>query len=133
MAISTGAVADYSQVLQIDPNLATLHANWPAIPRLTSMAPFPIHDNAVRIDGKNALAFFNRGLIRMQKDDIDGAIIDSTHALELDPRLFQSYHDRGLWAGWPRVRKAARSPTCKPSRDLRHRTLTPITLGSTSG
>ena len=38
----------------------------------------------------------NRGLIRMQKDDIDGAIVDSTSALELDPKLIQSYYDRGL-------------------------------------
>ena len=60
---------------------------------------------------KNPLAFFNRGLIRMQKDDIDGAITDSTRALELDPHQIQSYYNRGLGRMAKGESDGARSPT----------------------
>jgi tetratricopeptide (TPR) repeat protein len=42
------------------------------------------------------LAYDHRGLIEEQKNDLDGAIADSTQALELNPKDPVSYCDRGL-------------------------------------
>src|SRR6266496_4192063 len=38
----------------------------------------------------------NRGLAREAKGDLDGAIADFNRAIELDPKLAISYHNRGL-------------------------------------
>jgi len=42
-----------------------------------------------------AVDFFNRGYAKQAKGDLDGAIADYTHALELDPKHASVYNNRG--------------------------------------
>ena len=44
---------------------------------------------------KLAAAYYNRAYTKQGKGDIDGAIADYTHAIELDPRCARCYHNRG--------------------------------------
>jgi lipoprotein NlpI len=41
-------------------------------------------------------AYFNRGLIKEQKGDLNGAIADNTQALNLNPKDARAYCNRGL-------------------------------------
>jgi tetratricopeptide (TPR) repeat protein len=47
-------------------------------------------------EGSKAQAYENRGLVKQRKGDLDGAIADFSHAIELDPRLADAYQNRGL-------------------------------------
>jgi Tfp pilus assembly protein PilF len=42
---------------------------------------------AIVFDGGHAGAYYNRGLARLRKDDLDGALEDFDRSLELSPRL----------------------------------------------
>ena len=40
--------------------------------------------------------FFNSGLARQTKGDLDGAIADYSKAIELNPKIAEAYNNRGL-------------------------------------
>jgi tetratricopeptide (TPR) repeat protein len=42
-----------------------------------------------------AVDYYNRGLAKQAKGDLDGAIADHTRAIELDPKYVPAYNDRG--------------------------------------
>ena len=44
---------------------------------------------------KDAAAYTNRGIAKLQKSDWDGAIADFDRALQFDPKLAQAYDNRG--------------------------------------
>src|SRR5439155_2868327 len=44
---------------------------------------------------KDAAAYTNRGIAKLQKSDWDGAIADFDRALQFDPKLAQAYANRG--------------------------------------
>jgi tetratricopeptide (TPR) repeat protein len=41
------------------------------------------------------MAYYNRALARAQTQDIEGAILDNTKAIELDPSYADAYFNRG--------------------------------------
>jgi len=45
---------------------------------------------------KDAAAYADRGIAKLQKSDWDGAIADFNRALQFDPKLAQAYDNRGL-------------------------------------
>src|SRR5438876_487692 len=45
---------------------------------------------------KDAAAYANSGIAKLQKKDFNGAIADFNRALQLDPKLAKAYDDRGL-------------------------------------
>jgi len=51
---------------------------------------------AIRIDPKEAAAYFNRGLAWRSKGVYDNAIADYNQALALNPNSFQAYINRGV-------------------------------------
>jgi tetratricopeptide (TPR) repeat protein len=53
-------------------------------------------DEAIRLDPKNALAFYNRGRAYANKRDVDRAIGDYNEAIRLDPKYVLAFHSRGL-------------------------------------
>jgi tetratricopeptide (TPR) repeat protein len=42
-----------------------------------------------------AVDYYNRGLAKQDKGDLDGAIADYNRAIELDPKYFFAYNNRG--------------------------------------
>ena len=57
--------------------------------------PIAFYDKAVSANPFSSLAHTNRGLIREQRGDLQGAIDDYTAAITLDPRYAQAYVNRG--------------------------------------
>ena len=54
------------------------------------------HDQAIKIDPKNALAFNNRGNAYGAKRDNDRAIADYDQAIQLNPKYAPPFYNRGL-------------------------------------
>lgn len=58
----------------------------------------PYFDEAIRIDPKNAHAYFGRGYAWYKKKEYDSAIADFNNALEIDPRMAYAYNGRAaVW------------------------------------
>jgi Flp pilus assembly protein TadD len=47
------------------------------------------HDQAIKIDPKNALAYNNRGIMKLKKGDQEGGNADLARARELQPGIAQ--------------------------------------------
>ena len=92
----------------------------------------PIHDEeirfyseAIRLKPDFAEAFYNRGVARKDKGDLDGALADYNEAIRLQPDFAEAFNNRGLarkakaiWTAPSRttMRPSASSPTTlKPS------------------
>jgi uncharacterized membrane protein YjgN (DUF898 family)/Flp pilus assembly protein TadD len=54
-----------------------------------------LYTQAIAIDSKDAEAYYNRGLIRLQTRQYDLSVKDFTTALELDPKFYEAYCNRG--------------------------------------
>ena len=52
-------------------------------------------DRAIKLDSKNAVAYYERAYAKRQKKDITGAIADYTRAIELDGKDGDFYKGRG--------------------------------------
>lgn len=51
---------------------------------------------SIFLDGANAKSFINRGLVKGALKDLNGAMDDLNHALELNPRSKEAYLNRGV-------------------------------------
>ena len=51
---------------------------------------------SIRIDARNALAFYNRGLSYWDRRDFDKALADYEQAIRLNPGYAPTYYNRGL-------------------------------------
>jgi tetratricopeptide (TPR) repeat protein len=54
------------------------------------------YTEAIRLNPNSSFAYNNRGLIRRNSGDLQGAITDYTEAILLDPRYYNPYNNRGL-------------------------------------
>jgi tetratricopeptide (TPR) repeat protein len=55
-------------------------------------------DRAIKLDSKNAVAYYERAYAKRQKKDTTGAIVDYTRAIELDGKDGDFYKERGdVW------------------------------------
>ena len=91
----------------IDPLVKELVSSFKLVPRnldaeeakrLSSEAKAqqsPAPSSAPEVHPKDAEAYYNRGIAKLDKDDFDGAIADNTRAIELDPKLTDAYFNRG--------------------------------------
>ncbi|MEG4318693.1 MULTISPECIES: tetratricopeptide repeat protein [unclassified Microcoleus] len=92
-----GAIADYNQALQINPNYAKAYQNRGVARRRLGENQGAIGDynQALRIDPNFALAYSNRGNARRGLGDNQGAIADYNQALRINPNFAEAYYNRG--------------------------------------
>ncbi len=92
-----GAIADYTQAIQIDPNYAKAY-------RYRGVARYNLGDNqgaiddytqAIKIDPNYANAYYARGDARYLLGDKQGGIDDYTQAIRIDPNYANAYYNRG--------------------------------------
>jgi tetratricopeptide (TPR) repeat protein len=92
-----GAIADYTQVIALQPNDTAYNnralAHYDLGDRGAAMADL---DAAVQCNPHNYIAFCNRGYLRSEQGDKLGAIDDYTCALQLNPDYSTAYFYRGL-------------------------------------
>lgn len=92
-----GALADYSQVISIDPKNVGAYLGRATIRSLQGDPSGAIADDtkAIALDPSNVVAYSNRGNARAFKGDLPGAIADFNKAIELDPRHVRAFLNRG--------------------------------------
>jgi tetratricopeptide (TPR) repeat protein len=90
------AIADYDQVIKIDPRSPIAHNNRGNLYRLKKDTDKAITDftEAINLDPDYAGAYNNRGITWKFKD-IDKAIADFTESLKIDPKSALTYNNRG--------------------------------------
>ncbi len=93
----TGAIADYTQAIELDPKLAPAYNNrGNAKARLQDyMGAMADYTQAIELDPKLALAYNNRGAAKDELKDYIGAIADYTQAIALNPNYAPAYYNRG--------------------------------------
>jgi tetratricopeptide (TPR) repeat protein len=92
-----GAIADFSQVISIDPRSSTAYNERATVRASTGDPDGAIKDftQALAIDPLMAAAYNGRGNAKSAKNDPDGAIADFTQAIHFDPTLATAYESRG--------------------------------------
>lgn len=93
-----GAIADYSEVIRIQPHDDVAYTNRGLARYDLGDRPGAMEDFAVAIhhNPQNYIAFFNRGFVRSELEDKLGAIEDYTFALQINPDYSTGYFHRGL-------------------------------------
>jgi len=92
-----GAIADYTEVLRIQPTDDVARNNRGVIyydqgDREGALTDF---EQAVQQNSENFVAFFNRGMVRSEVGDRMGAIEDFSRAIHLNPDYTPAYFHRG--------------------------------------
>ncbi|MFM6246537.1 MAG: tetratricopeptide repeat protein, partial [Dolichospermum sp.] len=54
------------------------------------------YNQAIKFNPTLALAYYNRGIVRDDLGDKQGAIDDYTQAIKINPNLAQAYYNRGI-------------------------------------
>ncbi|MEH2048891.1 tetratricopeptide repeat protein [Nostoc sp.] len=94
----SGAIEDYTQAIEINPNYANAYMN-------RGLAHYDLGDNqaaiedynqAIKINPNYANAYINRGLARYDLGDKQTAIEDYNQAIEINPNDANAYYNRGL-------------------------------------
>ncbi|MEH1820406.1 MAG: tetratricopeptide repeat protein [Nostoc sp.] len=93
-----GAIEDYTQAIQINPNYAAAYIN-------RGLARYDLGDNqaaiqdynqAIQINPNDAAAYINRGSARSNLEDNQAAIQDYNQAIKINPNYANAYYGRGL-------------------------------------
>jgi tetratricopeptide (TPR) repeat protein len=92
-----GAIADYTQLLEIDPKSSATYLNRGLARQSSQDLDGAINDftKAIAINPDLATAYNARGIVKTTKNDLDGAIADYTEAIRIDPKLAMAYDSRG--------------------------------------
>ncbi len=92
-----GAIADFSQVLTLNPKFAAAFNNRAMARQAKGDFDGAIDDftQAISIDPQLAEVYFSRGNTKSIKGDLDGAMADFTQAISIDPRIEGAYFQRG--------------------------------------
>ena len=101
----TGAIADYTQILQYSTDDAVTY-NYRGIAYYDAGdAPAAIADltESIRLNSRQVAAYCNRGFIRAEQNDSTGAIADYTQALQNRPDLAIAYLYRGM--SWQKLER----------------------------
>jgi len=92
------AIADYDEVIKINPNSEIAFLNrglaWVANKEYNkAIADF---DKVIEINPHSARAYFNRASVLRVLNDYDKAIVDYDRAIEIDSEYADAYYSRGL-------------------------------------
>jgi tetratricopeptide (TPR) repeat protein len=92
-----GAIADYSEVIKIDPGVANAYYNRGNVysdlgNKQTAIADF---SRAIELNPKHTDAYNNRGNARHSLRDYQAAIADYNQAIAIDPKYPKAYFNRG--------------------------------------
>ncbi len=92
-----GAIADYNQALQINPNDPDNYFRRGIAFRQKEDYQEALRDfnQVIHLSPKNTSAYLNRGLVRISLKDYQGAKADGDKAISLDPTLSDGYFIRG--------------------------------------
>ncbi len=93
-----GAIADYSQVIQINPDHDTAYNNCGLVRYELGNKEGAVADlnRAILINPCNSIAFCNRGIIRAELGNPMGAIEDYSYAIHANASCAPAYFQRGL-------------------------------------
>ncbi|OLP16104.1 hypothetical protein BST81_23045 [Leptolyngbya sp. 'hensonii'] len=93
-----GAIADYTQVLQVNPKDDVAYNNRGLAYHSLNQKPEALADfaQALRINPYNAAAYCNRGLMQAEQGDGAAAIQDYNRAIQVDSEFVMAYFYRGL-------------------------------------
>jgi tetratricopeptide (TPR) repeat protein len=95
-----GALADYNQVLRIDPKYALAYNNrgYLKMQRLNDVnGALDDFNRSISINPTFATAYNNRGFLKEDKlNDFNGALADYGKSLQIDPTDAKVYNNRGL-------------------------------------
>ena len=94
----SGAIADYSEVVRIDPTHAIAYNNRALVREELGNKEGAISDlnRALLLDPHRCVTYCNRGVIRLELGDKVGAIEDFTYAIQLEGDCAIAYLQRGL-------------------------------------
>ena len=90
-----GALADFTLVIQLEPNYAA-YANRALAERQLNKLDDAIIDcnHAIGFNSTNSLLYSERGFLEFKKSNLDAAIADYSRAIELNPTDATAYFDR---------------------------------------
>jgi tetratricopeptide (TPR) repeat protein len=93
-----GAIADYTQVIQINPDHDVAYNNRGLVRYELGNKEGAIADlnRAILVNPCNSIAYCNRGVIRAELGNPMGAIEDYSYAIHVDPSCIPAYFQRGL-------------------------------------
>jgi tetratricopeptide (TPR) repeat protein len=93
-----GAIADFDEVIRLDPKLAVGYNNrgQARIQKKEYDGALADFDEAIRLDPKLAVAHDGRGTAHLARHEYDAAIADFDAAVKLDPNFAQAYSDRAV-------------------------------------
>jgi tetratricopeptide (TPR) repeat protein len=93
-----GAIADYTQVIQINPDHDTAYNNCGLVRYELGNKEGAVADlnRAILINPCNSIAFCNRGIIRAELGNPMGAIEDYSYAIHANASCAPAYFQRGL-------------------------------------
>jgi tetratricopeptide (TPR) repeat protein len=91
------AIADFSELIELDPNQPHTHNNRGAAYLRKGDFDRAIADygQAIQLDPRYREAYLCRGDAYRAKGDLDRAMIDYNQAIQLDPRYKEAYLERG--------------------------------------
>jgi tetratricopeptide (TPR) repeat protein len=116
---ASGAAADFKRARELDSQLASEESNAdensqsPSANQSQASSADLVHegvekgkkgdlvgavadfDRAIKVDPKNAVAYYNRAHAKRLKKDAAGALADYNRAIEIDPQLAEAYFERG--------------------------------------
>src|SRR5262247_2838564 len=92
------ALADYSEIIKLDPSNAIAHFNRGNVRDRLGQQELAIQDYtaAIRLDPSDPDVFNNRGQVYDSRGEFDLAIADYSEAITLDATSSRPYYNRGL-------------------------------------
>ncbi|MEB3292055.1 MAG: tetratricopeptide repeat protein [Synechococcales bacterium] len=93
-----GAIADYTQVIQVNPDHDVAYNNRGLVRYELGNKEGAIADlnRAILVNPSNSIAYCNRGVIRAELGNPMGAIEDYSYAIHVDSSCIPAYFHRGL-------------------------------------